>query len=88
MELPLQAADFVDGIVDETDNVELVEGQGGVGQMIANAFDEGLGHVGADLGNGLRISLMGAEVLSESGHGGGILAGSDEQDFALFRIDE
>lgn len=88
MEFPFQAADLIDGVVDETDHVELVEGEGGVGQMIANAFDESLGHVGADLGNRLWISLMGAEVLSEGGDGGGIFAGSDEQDFALLEIDE
>ena len=35
-----------------------------------------------------RISLMGLEVLGESGDGGGIFAGSDEQDFALVKIDE
>ena len=88
MELTFQAADCIDGVVDQADDVELVEGKGGVGQMIVHAFDEGLGHVGADLGNGLGISLMGAEVLSEGGDGGGIFAGSDEQDFALVEIDE
>jgi len=31
MELTFQAADFVDGVVDEADDVELVKGQGGVG---------------------------------------------------------
>jgi len=59
MELTFQAPDLIDGFVDEADDVELVEGEGGVGQMIAHAFDEGLRHVGADLGNGLGISLMG-----------------------------
>jgi len=88
MEFPFQAADFIDGVVDETDDVELVEGEVGIGQMISDAIDKGLGHVGADLGNGLRISLMGAEVLGKVGDGGGILAGGDEQDLALLEIDE
>jgi len=88
MELTFQTTDFVDGVVDEADDVELVKGQGGVGQMVADAFDEGGRHIGADFGNSLRISLMGLEVLGESGYGGGIFAGSDEQNFALVEIDE
>ena len=56
--------------------------------MVAYAFDEGGRHIGADFGNSLRISLMGLEVEGESGYGGGIFAGSDEQDFALAEIDE
>src|SRR5271170_8081707 len=56
--------------------------------MVAYAFDEGGRHIGADFGNSLRISLMGLEVYGESGYGGGIFAGSDEQDFAFAEIDE
>ena len=88
MEFPFLAADFIDGVVDEADDMELIEGQGGIGKVIANALDEGGRHIGADLGNGLRVSLMGTEVGDESGNGAGILAGSDEQDFALLEIDE
>ena len=34
LELAFEAADFIDGVVDEADDVELVEGLGGVGQRI------------------------------------------------------
>ena len=88
LELAFEAADFIDGVVDEADDVELVEGLGGVGQRIGNAFDVGFGQVGADLGNGKGISLMGLEILGEVGNGAGILAGSDEKNFALLEIDE
>ena len=88
MELAFLAADFIDGVVDEADDVVLVEGEGGVRKMVADAFDESFRHIDADLGNGLGISLMGLEVLGEGGDGGGIFAGSDEQDFSLVQIDE
>ena len=52
MELTFQAADFIDGVVDEADDVELVESKRGFGQMSGDTFDVGFRHVGADLGNG------------------------------------
>ena len=56
--------------------------------MFAYAADESFRHIDADLGNGLRISLMGLDVLGEGGDGGGIFAGSDEQHFSLLQIDK
>ena len=88
MVFTFQAADFVDGVIDKADDVELVKGDGSIRQLPGNAFDEGGRHVDADLGNGFRIAPMGLEVLSNGSDGGGILAGSDEQNLALLQIDE
>ena len=39
--LALGAPDLVDGIVDELDGVELVEGDLGFGEVVVDALDEG-----------------------------------------------
>jgi len=78
MVLPFDAADFVDSVIDEADDVKLVKGDGSVGQLLGNAFDEGRRHIDADFGNGFGIALMGLEILSECSDRGGILARSDE----------
>lgn len=78
MVLTFLTADFVHGVVDEFDDVELVKGDGGVGQLGGNAFDEGGRHVGADLGNGFGIASMELKILGKSGDRSGIVARSDE----------
>src|SRR5207248_7062966 len=88
MVFAFEAADLIDGIVDEADDVELVEGNVCVGEVFGSAFFEGGGHVGADIGDGEGITVVGLEVWGEGGDGGGILAGGDEQNFALGEIDE
>jgi hypothetical protein len=39
------AAHLIDGGVDDLDGMELVESDGGVGQVLGDAFDEGWAHV-------------------------------------------
>src|SRR6266446_5349114 len=58
-------ANRVDGLVDELDDVEFVEGDLGVGQTLRGAGNEGRAHVDAHLGDGLGISAMGRQVRGE-----------------------
>ena len=88
MGLAFEAADLFDRIIDHADDVKFIEGDGGLGKVCGNAVEEGLGHVGADFGNGCGIAAVGCEVVSESGDGGGVFTGSGEQDLALFQVDE
>src|ERR1022692_4892684 len=53
------AADFLDGVVDQADDMEFVEGDLGVGQACNDPLGEGLRHVGADFGDGLGIAAVG-----------------------------
>src|ERR1022692_2526048 len=82
------AADFLDGVVDQADDMEFVEGDLGVGQACNDPLGEGLRHVGADFGDGLGIAAVGLEVFGESSDGGGVLARGGEQHLALLQIDE
>jgi len=84
----LVAADAVDGIVDDLDSVELVEGHGGVGQTVGGALDEGGAHADADLSDGVRVAAMGSEIGSESLEGAGVLAGNGEQHAGTIEIGE
>ena len=88
MALLFGPANRVDGFVDELDEVEFVEGDLGVGQALRDAGDEGRAHVNAHLGNGLGISAMGRQVVSERIDRAGILAVGDEQNPAADEIDE
>jgi hypothetical protein len=47
--------------------MEFVEGNLGVGQACGNPLGEGLGHVGADFGDGLGIAAVGAPQSMMSG---------------------
>ena len=84
----LVAADAVDGIVDDLDSVELVEGHGGVGQTVGGALDEGGAHADADLSDGVRVAAMGSEIGSEGLEGAGVLAGNGEQHAGTIEIGE
>ena len=81
-------ANRVDGLVDELDDVEFVEGDLGVGQAFRGAGDEGRAHVDAHLVDGLGISPVGRQVLGEDADRAGILALGHEQDAATNEIDE
>src|SRR3954447_9578011 len=88
MELAFLTADFVNGSIDEADGVELVKSEGGIREVLANAADESGRHIDADLGNGFGITVMSAEVLGEGRDGASVLAGCNEEHFALLKIDE
>jgi len=47
MGFAFEAADFFDGVIDQFDDVELVEGDGGIGEIGGHAFGKGLRHIGA-----------------------------------------
>jgi hypothetical protein len=65
--------------------MEFVEGDAGVGQMFRNAFDKGLGHIDADAGDLLCLSLMLAQERGKPGDGASIAAFSDEHHFLAAR---
>jgi hypothetical protein len=81
-------ANRVDGVVDQLDDVEFVKGDLGVGEALRGAGNEGRAHVDAHLGDGLGISAMGRQVLSESVNRAGVLAIGDEQNAAAKEIDK
>ena len=62
--------------------MELIEGDPGIGQMAADAFDEGWRHVDADRGDILRIGVVGAQIFGKAGDGVGISPFGDEHDLA------
>ena len=68
--------------------MELVEGDGRIGQMLGGALDEGRAHVDADLADRLGITAMRGQVIGEGGDGAGILALGGEQHAGLVDIDE
>ena len=47
--------------------MELVEGDGGVGQAPGDAFDEGRAHVDADFVDRLGVTAMRGEIVGERG---------------------
>ena len=63
--LALGAADLVDGVVDELDGVELVEGDLGLGEVVGDALDEGGAHVDAHLLDVAGIAVVGFEIVGE-----------------------
>jgi hypothetical protein len=73
------AAHLVDGVVDDLDGVELVEGDGGDGQALGDAFDEGRAHVDADFLDRLLVAAMRGEIIGKCSDGPGILALGGEQ---------
>ncbi len=72
--LPLSSPHLIDGIVDDLDGVELVEGDGSVGQAVGGALDEGRAHVDADLGDGIGIAAVRRQVIGKRRDGRGVLA--------------
>jgi hypothetical protein len=67
--------------------VELVEGDGGLGQVFGHALDEGRAHTDADLGNGPRIAVVLGEVVGERRDGVGPLARRGVEYAGLIDID-
>ncbi len=74
VELLLDAAHLVDGLRGMGDDVELVEGDLGIGQMLADSADEGRGHVDTDRLDLGGLAVMSAQVRLECLDGGRILA--------------
>ena len=79
---------LIDSLIDDLDGVEFVEGDGGLGQVVGDALDEGRAHVDADFADGLGRAAMGCEVLDERGDRGGVAAFGGEQHSGLVDIDE
>ena len=82
------ASDLIDRLVDDFDGVELVEGDGGLGQVVGDALDEGRAHIDADFADGLGHAAMGCKVLGECGDRAGVAAFGGEQHPGLLDIDE
>ena len=70
MVFAFQSANYVDGVVDQADDMEFVEGDLGVGQAGGDPLGEGLRQVGADFGDGFGIAAVRLEVFCECRDGG------------------
>jgi hypothetical protein len=86
--LALGAANLVDGVVDELDGVELVEGDLGFGQVLRDALDEGAAHVDAHLFDAGGVAVVGLEIVGELTNGVGATSFRDEQRTSLIDVDE
>jgi hypothetical protein len=58
---------LIDRIVDDLDSMELVEGDGGTGQVLGRTLGESRAHVDADLGDGRGIAVVRHQIIG-SGH--------------------
>jgi hypothetical protein len=81
-------AHLIDSVVDDLDGMELVEGDGGVGQVLGDALDEGRAHIDADFLDRLGVAAVRGEILGERGDGFGGAALGGEQHPCLVDIDE
>ena len=79
---------LIDGVVDDLDGMELVEGDSGVGQAVGDALDEGGAHVDAHLSKALGIAAMRGEIVDKDRDRLGVLALGGEHDASLVDIDE
>src|SRR5512145_1720267 len=86
--LALGAAHLVEGVVDELDGVELVEGDLGLGEVVGDALDEGGAHVDAHLLDAGGIAVVSFEIVGELSHGSGVAAVGDVEHAAAIDIDE
>jgi hypothetical protein len=77
---------LIDGVVDDLDGMELVEGDGGTWQVLGGTLDEGRAHVDADLADRLGVTAMCGEVVGERGDGASLALGG-EQHAGLVDID-
>ncbi len=77
--LLFDAPGLVDGGAGVGDDVELVEGNPGVGQVLGHALDEGGRHVDGNGFDGLRIATVGGEVGGEGLDRVGVAPFGDEQ---------
>jgi len=78
VELLVDATHRVDRFRGMGNDVELIEGDLGMGQMLADPADEVRGHVDADRLDLERLAVMCTQICLESLDGGGILAHGDE----------
>jgi hypothetical protein len=72
--LLLGPAHLVDGLVDQFDDMEFVEGDLGLWQALGGAGDERTAHVDAHLDNGLGVPRCAAKSVAKGGDSRGILA--------------
>jgi hypothetical protein len=86
--LPLSSSYLIDGIVDDLDGMELVEGDGCIGQAVGSALDEGRAHVDADLGDGIIIVAVRPEIIGKCCDGLSVLAFGREDDAGAVDIDK
>jgi hypothetical protein len=68
--------------------MELVEGDGRIGQTVGSALDEGRAHVDTDLGDGIRIAAVRFEIIGKCCDGLGVLAFGREDDAGAIDIDK
>jgi hypothetical protein len=76
------AAHLIEGLAGVSDDVEFVEGDFGIGQMVADAFDEGRRHLDGSGRDVVEVGLVGAQLLGEAGDGQSIAPFRDEHDLA------
>jgi hypothetical protein len=84
--LLLQAPHLAHGIAGVSE-MELVEGDPGVGEIFGDTFDEGRRHVDADRFDVFGSGLVSTQIFGKGSDGGGILAFGEEHDPAGVRID-
>ncbi len=82
----LFAADLIDGLVDQLDDVKLIEGHLGPGKVRCNAGSEAGGHVDADVAYVFSATAMCLQVFAEGIDNLGLAALAGEQQAPLFQI--
>ena len=86
--LALGAADLVDGIVDQLDRMELVEGDFSFGKVFRDALYVGAAHVAAYFLDAGRIGVVIVDVIREPSNSRRIVAFGDVDDFPGVHVDE
>ena len=85
---PLGLANLIDGLGELRLDVVAIEGDLRCRQVLERPGEVGLAHVLADLGDLLSPRVVSPEILSESGIGAGVTAGSGEHDAGLVEVGE
>ena len=79
VDFSLLAADLIDGLVDQLDDVEFVEGDGRPGQVLGKPRAVAGGHVDAGVADVLGTAAMGFKIVGERGHDLRLAAFAGEQ---------
>lgn len=85
--LGLGAADVIDRLGEHLDDVEPVDGDGGVLEGLADGGEEGATHVADDLGDARGPAAVLGEEGLEAGHGLLAAAGRDEDDRLVLGVE-
>ena len=86
--LGLVAPHFIDGITDQLHDMKLVEGDLGLGEVLAHASDVGTAHIDADLLYARCVRVVIVDSVGEPGYRVGAAAFGDVDDTTLIDRDE